>query len=109
MRVSHQSYEHKHRDLRIQYLLAPECLALRPKRPGMACQQLRASATMLIEWLRVFQRAGWGDKPPVVGPARETGGGKMVERLLRLRADRRAAARAPTGSDPPAALVPPAA
>ena len=109
MRVSHQSYEHKHRDLRIQYLLAPDCLALRPKRPGMAWQQLRASAAMLIEWLRVFQRGGWGDKPAVVGPARETGGGTMVERLLQLRSDRRAAARAPTGSDPPAILAPPAA
>ncbi len=58
MRVSHQSCEHKHRDLRIQYLVAPDCLALRPKRPGMAWQQLRASAAMLIEWLRVFQRGG---------------------------------------------------
>ncbi|MHB1502316.1 MAG: hypothetical protein ACYCYK_14515, partial [Candidatus Dormibacteria bacterium] len=91
MRVSHQSYEHKHRDLRSQYLLAPDCLALRPKRPGMAWQQLRASAAMLIEWPRVFQRAGWGDKPAVVGPARETAGGNMVERLLQLRSDRRAA------------------
>ena len=75
----------------------------------MAWQQLRASAAMLIEWLRVFQRGGWGDKAAVVGPARETGGGNMVERLLQLRSDRRAAARAPTGSDPPAILVPPAA
>ena len=75
----------------------------------MSWQQLRASAAILIEWLRVFQRAGWGGKPAVVGPARETGGGKMVERLLRGRADRRAAARAPTGSDSAAILVPPAA
>ncbi|HUY61573.1 MAG TPA: hypothetical protein VMW49_06820 [Candidatus Dormibacteraeota bacterium] len=109
MRVSHQSYEHKHRDLRIQYLLAPDCLALRPKRPGMAWQQLRASAALLIEWLRVFQRAGWGGKPAVVGPARATGGGTMVARLLQIRGARRAAARAPTGADPPIVLVPPTA
>ena len=75
----------------------------------MAWQQLRASAALLVEWLRVFQRAGWGGKPAVVGPARETGGGGMVARLLQIRLDRRAAARAPTGADPPVVLVPPTA
>ena len=109
MRVSHQSYEHKHRDLRIQYLVAPDCLALRPKRPGMGWQQLRASAAMLIEWLRVLQRAGWGKAKATVDTARVSSGGTMVKRLLEQRADRRAAARAPTGSDPPVTLVPPAA
>ena len=49
MRVSHQSYEHKHRDLRVQYLLSPDSLALRTNRPGIEWQQLRASAAMLIE------------------------------------------------------------
>lgn len=46
MRVSDQSYEHKHRDLRIQYLLAPDCLALRPKGPGWpgsSCARRRLS------------------------------------------------------------------
>ena len=109
MRVSHQSYEHKHRDLRIQYLLAPDCLAPRPKRPGIEWQQLRACAAVLIEWLRVFQRGGWGGKPPVVGPPRKTSGGDMVERLIQIRSARRAAARAPTGADPPAIVAPPAA
>ncbi|MGH7609164.1 MAG: hypothetical protein ACREOD_04370 [Candidatus Dormibacteria bacterium] len=102
MRVSHQSYEHKHRDLRIQYLVAPDCLALRPKRPGMAWQQLRASAALFIEWLRVLQRAGWSKKPPATGPARPSNGRGMAERLLELRKKRREdAARAPTGADPP--------
>ena len=72
-------------------------------------QQLRACSAMLIEWLRVFQGGGCGDKPAVVGPGRETGGGNMVERLLQLRSDHRAAAKAPTGSDPPIVMVPPAA
>jgi hypothetical protein len=110
MRVSHQSYEHKHRDLRIQYLVAPDCLALRPKRPGMAWQQLRASAALLIEWLRVLQRAGWGTAKATVGPPTVTKGGDMVGRLLHFRAERRdAAARAPAGPAPPVVLVPPAA
>jgi len=99
-------YGHEQRDLRIQYLLAADGLALRPKRPGIAWQQMRASVGMLIEGLRIFQRAGWGANPPLVISARETGGGKMVERLLQVRLERRAAAGAPTGSVPPVVLVP---
>lgn len=96
MRVSHQSYEHKQGDLRIQYLIAPDCQALRPKRPGMAWQQLRASAAVFVEWLRVLRRSGWGKTEPRVGPPTETKGGDMVERLLRFRAEQRlTAARAP--------------
>ena len=110
MRVSHQSYEHKHRDLRIQYLVAPDCLALRPKRPGMAWQQLRSSAAVFIEWLRVLQRAGWGKAKAKVGPPTVTNSGDMVGRLLRFRAERRAAAaRAPDGPAPPVELISPAA
>jgi len=75
MRVSHQSYEHKHRDLRIQYLVAPDCPALRPKRPGLAWQQLRSSAAVFIEWLRVLQRPGWSKANAKVGPTPVTNGG----------------------------------
>lgn len=99
LRESHPSYEHKHRDLRIQYLVAPDCLANRPKRPGRACQQLRAYAAMLIEWLRVTMRAGLLGDPAQVGPPRPTSGGDMVESLRRLRAASGATARSP---DPPA-------
>ncbi len=60
-------------------------LTTRPKRPGTEWQRLRACAAMLIGSLRVFQRAGWGANPAVVGPAREPGGGNMVERLLQIR------------------------
>jgi hypothetical protein len=109
MRVSHQSHEHKHRDLRIQYLVAPGRLALRPKRPGIAWQKLRASAAMFIKWLRVFQRSGWGGKPAVFGPAWEISGGDMVGRLRETRFVHRSASRAPTGADPPIAVEPPAA
>jgi hypothetical protein len=76
----------------------------------MAWQLLRASATLLIEWLRVLQRAGWGKAKVKVGPPVVTHGGDMVGRLLHFRADRRAAAaRAPAGPAPPAILLPPAA
>jgi hypothetical protein len=110
MRMFHQSSEHNHRDLRIQYLVAPDCLALRPKRPGMACQQLRSSAAVFIEWLRVWQRAGWGTAKAKADSPTETKGGDMIEWLLRFRAQgRAAAARAPDGPAPPVVLIPPAA
>jgi hypothetical protein len=110
MRVWHQSYEHAHRDLRIRYLVAPDRLALRPKRPGMAWQQLRSSAAVFIEWLRVLQRAGWGKAKAKVGPSTKTKGRGMVKRLLKLRAKTRAAAaRGPDSPAPPVVLVPPAA
>lgn len=108
LRVSHQSYEHKHRSMRIQYLVGPDCLALRPKRPGMVWQQLRAHAATVIEWLRVLQRAGWDDHTPAVTLSpRRTSGGTMTERLLGSRARRRSAAatdvpmRAATPPAPP--------
>jgi hypothetical protein len=39
--------------------IGPDCLAVRPKRTGVAWQQLRASAAVAIEWLRVNLRQGW--------------------------------------------------
>ncbi len=53
-------------------------------------------------WLRLASH-------DALGPARQTSGGDMVERLLKIRFDHRSAARAPTGADPPAALAPSAA
>lgn len=43
----------------IRYRIGPDCLALRSKRIGAAWQQLRVSAAMAIEWLRVCLRQGW--------------------------------------------------
>jgi hypothetical protein len=90
--------------------VAPDCLALRPKRPGRACQQLRASAALLIEWLRVTLRAGLLGGPTRVGPSRPNSGNGMVERLRELRVAK-AALRSPdpprpslAASDPPSPL-----
>lgn len=109
MRIAHRNYEHKHRSLRIQYLVAPDCLALRRKRPGMAWQQLRANAALLIDWLRVLQRAGRGTVKAVVGEPIPNGGSAVVKRPLRIRAERLAVARVPVGPAPPLIVVPPAA
>ncbi|HVA22166.1 MAG TPA: hypothetical protein VNN74_08745 [Candidatus Micrarchaeia archaeon] len=101
MRVSHQTYEHKHRDLRIQYGLAPDCLAVRPKRPGRAWQQLRSSAALLVEWLRVLQRGGWNGSASAASTPRVTNGTVMVDRLRLLRAARRSASGVAQGLAPP--------
>lgn len=61
LRGSHFTYERKHSDLRTQYLVAPKTLDIRPKRMGIAWQQLRANAAMLIDWVRVTIKMGWQD------------------------------------------------
>lgn len=71
----------------------------------MAWQQLRASAALLIEWLRVFQRGGLSEASSKLGPSVKSQGGDLVTRVIQFRA----AARAPTGADPPPELAPPAA
>jgi hypothetical protein len=38
---------------------APPTISLRPKRRGIACQQLRANAALVIEWIQILWREGW--------------------------------------------------
>ena len=105
MRHSRQTYEHRHRSARIQYLTAPDTLALRPKRSGIKWQQLRANAAVLIDWLRILRRAGWDGSgtPARVGAVAATGDGGMPERLELLRLRR---AKAPPASKTPERAVP---
>jgi hypothetical protein len=92
MRVSHQSYESKHRALRIQYLVAPDSLAIRPKRIGKAWQQVRASAAMVIDWLRIFQLSGWRNGTATVAVAPQSPkANQMVLNLATYRAAKQAA------------------
>ena len=101
LRVSHQNYEHKHRDLRIQYLLGPDCLALRPKRAGIGCQQLRANAALIIEWLRVLLR--WGNLPGVATVTKTSDNG-YNERMRQLRTERQEAASHQRSKSPPGTI-----
>ncbi len=101
MRNTHFSYEHKHRDMRIQYGVAPDSLAIRPKRIGIAWQQLRASAAVLIEWLRVYQRADFGRRKSSLAPARPSSGGRMVEYVSRAPRGHRDAADPSFAKGPP--------
>ncbi len=84
LRESHFTYEHTHRDPRIQYLVAPDCLAIRPKRIGMAWQQLRSSAAMLVQWLHAFARLGWDRNEDTATPV-VTSGGRVLGSINRRR------------------------
>jgi len=59
MRESHGEYERIHHLERVRYLVAPDQLAIRTKRIGIGVQQLRSSAAMFLEWLRICMRQGW--------------------------------------------------
>jgi hypothetical protein len=72
LRHSHDRYERVHHHWRVRYRVASDDHALRPKRRGLDCQQLRANAALLIEWLIVCWREGWlpDQKAPPLEPDR---------------------------------------
>jgi hypothetical protein len=100
MRNSHQSYEGKHADLAGRYNLAPKDFRHCPKRPGMAWQRLRASAALLVEWLRILQRTGLGSGPARAGGIIVTSRGTIGENLKRLRGASASPTVAPVRGDP---------
>jgi len=59
LRNAHQRYERVHHHWRTRYRVGADDNALRPKRRGAACQQLRANAALVVEWLRIMARQGW--------------------------------------------------
>jgi hypothetical protein len=72
LRDSHDEYERVHIHWRQRYTVAGDNFSNRPKRRGRACQQLRANAALIIEWLRILWREGW------LGSARRTSGAEVV-------------------------------
>jgi hypothetical protein len=101
MRVSRQLYERKHRQMRMNFLVGPDDKSIRPKRFGQAWMQLRASAAVFVEWIRVLARCGWdGSGESVVGLPRKTSDGGATHRLAQARARRRQ-----SGGDPPPAVA----
>jgi hypothetical protein len=59
LRNSHSNYERVHAHWRSRYRVSAATHEMRPKRVGVGFQQLRASAALLVEWLRVLSREGW--------------------------------------------------
>jgi hypothetical protein len=100
MRHSHQSYEGKHADLAGRYNLAPKDFRHCPKRPGIAWQQLRASAALLVEWLRILQRTGLGSGAVRAGAIILNGSGTMGDNLKRLRSASASPTVAPVRGSP---------
>jgi hypothetical protein len=81
LKTGHDAMEAVHGYWRSRYNVAPNCFKMRPKRTGLAWQQLRASAALVVEWMRICYRAGW------LGTAR------VVQRMRRA-AERRTLGRA---------------
>jgi hypothetical protein len=82
---AHSEYERVHDLNRDRYRIGPDCLALRPKRTGAGWQQLRASAAVVIEWLRVNFRQGWiGSRGRHAEPRQRTSK-RVLEQTLKAR------------------------
>jgi hypothetical protein len=56
---AHQRYERVHHHWRSRYRVGSDDHKLRSKRRGIACQQLRANAALVAEWLLILWREGW--------------------------------------------------
>ncbi len=59
LRDSNSHFENAHYLWRTRYNVGPDSCRDRPKRRGIACQQLRATAALLVEWLLICTRESW--------------------------------------------------
>ena len=59
LEASHSNEERVHRAMRDAFLVGPTSASSRPKRVGLPCQQLRATAAVLVTWLRLGLVHGW--------------------------------------------------
>ena len=95
LRHSHSAYEKAHWNWRDRWLVGPDSVTNRPRRRGIACQQLRAQAALLLEWLIVCWREGWlGNRRQNTEKSFKNRARRQVERLLRYR-ERRGLTRPP--------------
>lgn len=72
LRHSGRRYERVHQLWRGRYRVGSDDHALRPKRKGRECQQLRANAALVVEWLIILWREGWmpRERPRDIHPER---------------------------------------
>lgn len=86
LRHSHSHYEKAHWRWRDQWLVGPDNPSNRPRRRGIGCQELRAQAALLIEWLLVCCREGWLGGPRINQNRKyESRAIKTLRRFLRHR------------------------
>jgi hypothetical protein len=91
LKESHQSYERVHRHWRDRYKSAGKNLDSRLKRRGIAAQQLRSDAALLIEWFRLCLRHGWlgSARRSEPGELKTFSGAQRLEAVLSSREKRR--------------------
>jgi hypothetical protein len=63
LKKASKNAEHVYRHWRDRYAVFGNNVDTRPKRPGIAWQNLRASVVLLIEWFRLSARYGWLGSP----------------------------------------------
>jgi hypothetical protein len=89
LRHSHHRYERVHHHWRVRYRVGADDHSQRPKRRGDQCQQLRANAALLLEWLGILAREDWmpSRTSPTVDPDRLRGddAGEFADQLHALR------------------------
>lgn len=74
LKETHSAYERAHILWRTNYAVGADNISSRPKRIGIMCQQLRANAALVIEWLRILDREGW------LGSARRNKGTEFTQK-----------------------------
>jgi hypothetical protein len=91
LKASHQNYERVHRHWRDRYKCAGKSLDSRLKRRGLAAQQLRSDAALLIEWFKLCLRHGWlgSARRSEPGEIKTYSGARRLEAVLASRRKRR--------------------
>lgn len=77
--------EHAHEDMRTYFRSGGKTLRDRQRRAGIACQQLRANAAILAQWLWALLRQGWLGSRPERAQLVELGDGGFLRRLIGAR------------------------
>jgi hypothetical protein len=82
-----KSLEHVFRHWRDRYQVAGNSPDTRPRRPGIAWQELRASAALLVEWLYLSLRHGWlgSHRHRNTNPVRTLSGRRRLANVLGAR------------------------
>lgn len=87
LQASGKAYERVHHHWRRRYRVGSDQHELRPKRRGRSCQQLRANAALIAEWVHIMWREGWlGSARRNTSEAFRDSGAQHAQRLARWRA-----------------------
>jgi len=78
--------EHAHEDYRTYFRSGGKNLRERQRRKGVECQQLRANAAILIQWIWLLVRQGWLGSRPERDNVSEIRSGGYLERMRTRRA-----------------------